>query len=191
MRRAEDQIATRPRFLAKLRRIPSATKVALGLALLIAGFQFAPFFPHLIAAMLVATRAPLPTDFPTFYYAAVAYRMGGNPYDLAAFAAGVQTAGPQLYPFLYPPTSLPAFFPLAFGGIDASLLIFQMVSFCCVIYIAFAVIRTADDEQWPILWRTVALIALTGFSAIGLTFMFGQVNLMATAAILFAWKKAR
>lgn len=191
LRRAKNQTALILDFRAKVRRIPSASRVALGLALLIAGFQFAPFFPHLIASMLVATRAPLPTDFPTFYYAAVAYRMGGNPYDLSAFAAGVQTAGAQLYPFLYPPTSLPAFFPLAFGTIEASLLVFQLISFCCVIYIAFTAIRIADDEQWPMLWRMVGLIALTGFNAIGLTFMFGQVNLMATAAILFAWKKAR
>jgi len=142
---------------------------SLGLALLIAGFQFAPFFPHEVASLLTATRAPLPVDFPTFYDAAAVYRNKGNPYLLSVDAYG-KLAETHVFPFLYPPTSLPIFFPLASMRIDTALLVFQFVSFFCLVYVMFVVISTGEEEEWPISWRAISLVALTSFSAIGLTF---------------------
>lgn len=168
-------------------RIFSRASAALAVAVLIAGYQFAPYLPHLLAAQLgQAHEEQLTYDFPTFYGAAVAYRTGGNPYDLATPAGGA-----KIFPFLYPPTSLPVFFPLALGGIDGSLLAFQLVSFGCLIYLMFAVIWAAEEQQWPLSWRVVSLVVLASFSAIDFTLQSGQVNIIATAAILFVWLRIR
>jgi Glycosyltransferase family 87 len=83
------------------------------------------------------------------------------------------------------------FFPVALAGFDASLLVFELLSFLCLLYVLFVVIRTAEEEQWPKSWRLVSLVALASFSAIDLTFNTGQVNIIATAAIVFAWMSAR
>jgi alpha-1,2-mannosyltransferase len=168
-------------------RISHPAKSALAVALLIAGYAFAPFLPHLIAAKL-GYNGISAADLRTFYRAAVITRAGGNPYDLTQLSAGATS---HIYPFLYPPTSLPAFLPLAFGGRNVSVFAFQLISFICLVYILFVVIRTAEEEKWPMAWCVVGLVSLASFSAISLTFQAGQVNFMATAAILFAWTTAR
>ena len=159
----------------------------LGLATLISLFQFAPFFPRALAAVLIKVRAPLPVDFPSFYYAAAAYRAGANPYDLSVVG---RAATNHAFPFLYPPTSLPIFLPLTLMRIDLAALVFQLASFFCLLYVAYAVLQMAEDE-WPLSWQAVTVVALASFQAIGLTFLHGQVNLMATAAVLFAWREIR
>jgi alpha-1,2-mannosyltransferase len=164
-------------------------RAVLGMALLIACYQFAPYLAHLLGSPIGLVRAMQPADFPTFYHAAVTYRAGGNPYELSTLAEGAK--GAHIFPFLHPPTSLPVFFPLALAGFDASLLVFELLSFLCLVYVLFVVIRTAEEEQWPKSWRLVSLVALTSFSAIDLTFNTGQVNIIATAAIVFAWMSAR
>jgi len=172
-------------------RIATPSKVSLCVAVFIAVCQFAPFLAQDVARHLGWVHEPLPGDFPTFYYAAVLYRSGRNPYDLAVLANCGKIMDIQIFPFLYPPTSLPAFSPLALGAIDASLLAFQAIGFLCLIYVLFVVIRTAEREQWPTSWRQMGLLALASFSAIYLTFRNGQVNIVATAAMLFAWVRAR
>lgn len=167
--------------------ITHPTRTAAGLAALIAGYSFAPFLPHLVAAQLGYAGTPA-DDLHTFYYAAVVLRGGGNPYNLSELSA---SAKGYVYPFLYPPTSLPIFRPLALGGMNASFLGFQSISFLCLAYMLFVVIRTAQEEEWPMVWRMVGLASLASFSAISLTFQAGQVNFMATAAILFAWMTVR
>lgn len=164
-------------------------RTALGKALFIAGCQFALYLT--VASRIGRVRLPLAIDFPTFYFASVIYRAGGNPYDLSLLGELAKGTGTNVYPFLYPPTSLPAFFPLGLAGIDASQIIFQLVSFLCLVYVLFVVIRTAEEEQLPKSWRLVSLVALMGFYAIYSNFLHGQVNTMATAAIVFAWMKAR
>ena len=172
---------------AMLGRVTHPTRTAVGLAVLIAGYSFAPFLPHLVAAQLGYAGNPA-DDLQTYYYAAVVLRGGGNPYSLSELSA---TAKGHVYPFLYPPTSLPLFRQLALGGMNASLLGFQLISFLCLIYMLFVVINTAEEEQWPMSWRMVGLVSLASFSAIPMTFQAGQVNFMTTAAILFAWTTAR
>lgn len=170
-----------------LREVTHTTRTSVGLAVLIAGYSFAPFLPHLVAAQLGYAGKPA-SDLETFYYAAVALRSGGNPYNLSELSA---RAKDHVYPFLYPPTSLPIFRPLALGGMNASFLAFQSISFLCLAYLLFVVIRTAQEEKWPMGWCMVGLASLASFSAIAQTFDAGQVNFIATAAILFAWMTVR
>jgi alpha-1,2-mannosyltransferase len=183
----ERQGAKVPSSEAFLPGIVHPARAVLGMALLIACYQFAPYLAHLLGSPLGLVRAMQPTDFPTFYHAALAYRAGGNPYDLSTLSG----PGKHIFPFLDPPTSLPLFFPLALAGFDASLLAFELLSFLCLLYVLFVVIRIAEEEQWPKSWRLVSLVALASFSAIDLTFYTGQVNIIATAAIVFAWMRAR
>ncbi len=170
-------------------RVAHPARAVLGMALFIACYQFAPYLAHLVGSPLGLVRAMRSIDFPTFYRAAGAYRAGGNPYDLSAL--GARAKGVHVFPFLYPPTSLPVFFPLALAGFGASLFVFELLSFLCLVYVLFVVIQIAEEEQWPDSWRLVSLVALASFSAIDLTFQAGQVNIIATAAIVFAWMSAR
>jgi alpha-1,2-mannosyltransferase len=168
-------------------QLSQSTRAAFGLAALIAGYLFAPFFAQLLAAPLGLTGTHN-EDFETFYYAAVTTRAGGNPYDLSELSA---TAKGHVYPFLYPPDSLPMYFPLALGERIDSLVAFQLLSLVCLIYLLFAAIRTAQEEEWPMSWCIVGVVSLASFNAIPLTFQAGQNNFIATAAIMFAWVTAR
>ena len=168
-------------------------RILLLAALLIAVFHFAPFLPHLVAASLgVARETPaISTDFPSFYMAAQAYGAGANPYDLMVADAASTTLRTKVFPFLYPPTSLPVFWPLSFAGFADSLLAFQIVSFASLVLLTFVILDTAETQAWPREWWIVAIITLMAFDAINTTVQNGQVNLIAAAAVLCAWQRAR
>jgi len=172
-----------------LPRITRPARAAVSKALFIAGCQFALYLA--VVSRLGGTRLPLTVDFPTFYYAAVVYRAGGNPYDLSLLGKWAKSIGTDVYPLTYPPTSLPAFYPLGLAEIHASQLGFQLVSLLCLIYIFFNVIWTAEVEQWPKSWRIVSLVALISFYGVYENLRNGQVNIIATAAVVFAWMRAR
>ncbi len=73
-----------------------------------------PILTQLLATVLAAGAAIAvsyaalvrlaPWDFLTYYYAGHAYRLGLNPYHLPNLSA---VAGRALYPFVYPPVTLP------------------------------------------------------------------------------------
>ena len=62
-------------FLPAITRPASA---ALSKALFIASCQFALYLA--VVTRIGSVQLPLTIDFPTFYYAALVYRAGGNPY---------------------------------------------------------------------------------------------------------------
>lgn len=173
-------------FLPAITRPASA---ALSKALFIASCQFALYLA--VVTRIGSVQLPLTIDFPTFYYAALVYRAGGNPYDLSLLGKWAKSIGTYVYFLTYPPTSLPAFYPLGLAEIHASQLAFQLVSLLCLVYVFFIVIQTAEVEQWPKSWRSLGLVALIGFYAVYSNFLHGQVNIIATAAIVFAWMRAR
>src|SRR5271154_190812 len=111
-------------FTDFLPRITRPARAALGKALFIAGCQFALYLG--VASRIGGTRLPLTVDFPTFYYAALVYRAGGNPYDLSLLGKWAKSIGTDVYPLTYPPPSLPAFYPLGLAEIHASQLGFQL-----------------------------------------------------------------
>jgi hypothetical protein len=147
-------------------------------------FQIAPFFPTFAAAALHLVPRPFTRDFQTFVLAATNYRAGINPYVLTV-------TDPPLNPFLYPPTTLPLFVPLTWFGLDVSLLLFEIVSLLCLIYLFLAVLKTAEEEQWPASWWLVSIVTLTAFYGIAQTLQYGQVNLVATAGLAYAWRSTR
>ena len=166
-------------------RVEQRTFVSLApIALLMAMFHFAPFFPSFVAAALGIAPRPFLRDFQTFFVAATNYRLGANPYALSI-------TDPPLNPFLYPPTTLPIFLPLTWFGLDVSLLVFELVSVACLAYVFLAILKTAEEDIWPSSWRLVAIVALTAFYGISQTLQYGQVNLVATAGLTYAWRCAR
>ena len=154
------------------------------IAFLMAFFQAAPFFPTFAAAALHLVPRPFTRDFQTFVLAATNYRAGINPYVLTV-------TDPPLNPFLYPPTTLPLFVPLTWFGLDLSLLLFELLSLACLVYLFLAVLKTAEEEQWPASWWLVAIVALTAFYGVAQTLQYGQVNLVATASLAYAWRCTR
>lgn len=154
------------------------------IALLMALFHFAPFFPTFAGAAAHVLPRPFIRDFQTFFTAASTYRAGLNPYVLTV-------TDPPINPFLYPPTSLPLFLPLSWFGQDISLLLFELISAACLVYLFFGILKTADEDGWPLAWRIVAIVALTSFYGIAQTLSYGQVNLIATAGLIYTWRSAR
>ncbi len=147
-------------------------------------FHFAPFFPPIAGAAAGLLPRPFIRDFQTFFTAATNYRAGLNPYVLTV-------TDPPINPFLYPPTSLPLFLPLSWFGQDISLLLFELISAGCLVYLFFGILKTADEDAWPLSWRIVAIVALTSFYGIAQTLSYGQVNLIATAGLIYTWRSAR
>lgn len=154
------------------------------IALLMALFHFAPFFPTVVGAAAHVLPRPFIRDFQTFFTAASNYRAGLNPYVLTV-------TDPPINPFLYPPTSLPLFLPLSWFGQDISLLLFELISAACLVYLFFGILKTAEEDAWPWFWRIVAIVALTSFYGIAQTLSYGQVNLIATAGLIYTWRSAR
>ena len=71
-----------------------------------------------VAACYVALGASRQWDFETYYYAAAAYRLGLDPYDVQSLVA---VAGQAIdLPFLYPPLTLLFFIPFTYLPIAAA-----------------------------------------------------------------------
>ena len=154
------------------------------ISLLMAMFHFAPIFPPIVAAAAGLAPRPFMRDFQAFFLAATNYRTGVNPYFLSV-------TDPPLPPFLYPPTSLPLFLPLSWFSQDVSLLLFELISAACLFYLFFGILKAAEEDSWPWSWRIISIVALTAFYGIAQTLSYGQVNLIATAGLMYAWRSAR
>src|ERR1700722_12384088 len=73
-------------------------------------------------------------DFPSFYFAAQrAFVFGRSPYGKSAFKVGSAVLGWKVNPYLYPPPSLLAFWPLANLSILDAQTLFTIVSHLCLL----------------------------------------------------------
>ena len=73
------------------------------------------------AASYAVPRAGSGGDFATFYYAALAFRRGLNPYDLGVLTGLAD--GMELSPFLYPPPALALFLPFTWLPLGNAVLV--------------------------------------------------------------------
>lgn len=125
-------------------------------------------------------------DLPSFFYAAqAAFNLGLSPYDPFTIAHYAELLGQRVYPFLYPPAALPAFYPLSLVGYPAA----------AALVLAVNLALTGWLTAW--LWhrhlaglpargvRVAAALALVAFDPITQTLLKGQVNLAVLALVLW------
>jgi alpha-1,2-mannosyltransferase len=122
-------------------------------------------------------------DFPSFYYAAQrAFVFGRSPYGPSAFNVGKAVLGWKVNPYLYPPPSLIAFWPLANLSILDAQTLFLVVSHLCLLGSIWLILTKLAPV--PVEWRErdivfgISLVYVLCFDAVLRTLALGQVNLI-------------
>lgn len=136
--------------------------------------------------------AEQPGDFPTLYWGAkMVFEEGRSPYVDGAFDAVAEREQRRIFPYLYPPPSLLAFYPFSITNYDAAKVWLLVVSHVCllvILYLFFFRIRPFDP---PPNWRAFAAALMTvyvlNYYPIADNFAWGQINLIVLAFVLLAW----
>jgi hypothetical protein len=133
-----------------------------------------------------------PGDFPTLYWGAkLAYVERRSPYVEGAFAEAETQVKRRVFPYLYPPQSLLAFYPFTLVSYDAAKVWLLIISHVCVlvfIYLFFFRIAPFDPPP-PVRGLTAALmiVYILSFNPIVDNFAWGQINLIVLALLCLAW----
>ncbi len=133
-----------------------------------------------------------PGDFPTLYWGTkLAFEEGRSPYVEGAFVEVERRENRRIFPYLYPPPSLLAFYPLSVVNYDTAkvrLLIASHVSLLVILYLFFFRIRPFDP---PPAGRGLAfalsIVFILSYYPIADNFAWGQINLIVLALVCFAW----
>jgi alpha-1,2-mannosyltransferase len=136
--------------------------------------------------------AQSPGDFPTLYWGAkMVFEEGRSPYVEGAFAGVERRENRRVFPYLYPPPSLLAFYPFSAVPYDAAkarLLVASHVSLLVILYLLFKRIKPFEP---PPRGRGFAAALMTVFVLnyypVADNFAWGQINLIVLALICFAW----
>ena len=132
-------------------------------------------------------------DFPTIYWASrITYLEGRSPYAAGAFDETKARLGRHLFPYLYPPQSLLAFYPFSlvgYGAAKLSLLVANHVSFLAFLYLFFFRI-TAREPAAAFRGLAAALVfvyVLTYYPVVD-NLLWGQINLVVLALLCLSWR---
>ena len=169
--------------------IPASRQFCWLLAVMVAGFQFGPIAPHYLKVF--QGQAPYVEDFAAYHFGASIYLHGASPYDPVAVAAMRESAGPNVFPFTYPPFSLLFFAPLATLPYGASLIVFQLSSCLALMTLVYVLLSIIEQEGLAATWGAAMVGTFACYHAIATTIGLGQINFFAAALIAIAWYRAR
>ncbi len=130
-------------------------------------------------------------DFPSFFYVAdIVFNWRQSPY-VAEYVAGY-TEGYDfwVYPFVYPPSAIPLFYPFSLVGYETGAVVMILANWAAFVYLALKLSRMLIG---PIAEHRVALLCLlilAVYDPITHTFLTGQVNLFVTILIVLAWERS-
>jgi hypothetical protein len=131
-------------------------------------------------------------DFPTIYWGAqLVFGEHRSPYVEGAFAEAEVRQNQRLFPYLYPPQSLLAFYPFALVSYDAAkriLLAANHLCFAAALYLLFFRIARLEPRL-PFRGLTAALVCvyvLTFWPVVD-NFVWGQINLIVLALLCLSW----
>ena len=132
-------------------------------------------------------------DFPPLYFATkLVFEHGQSPYREDAFAREAVALGRWVPPFIYPPPSLLALWPLHFFDYDGAKAALLITNHLCILFAVWFVFRRlfreALDRAGSELVAAVALIYILFFDPTVVTLHLGQVNLLLLLCICFAWE---
>lgn len=125
----------------------------------------------------------LTVDFPSYYYAArLAFVEGKTPYGFAAFDPITAQLGRKVHPYLYPPPSLLAFWPLARLSVLHAQAAFLAVSHFCYLgsirLLLTKCLPPFPNRRLHDLTLCASLVYLFCFDPAHATLALGQVNLV-------------
>jgi alpha-1,2-mannosyltransferase len=131
-------------------------------------------------------------DFPSIYWGArLAFVEHRSPYAEGAFRQAEATLNQRVFPYLYPPSSLLAFYPFSLVSYDAAKLALLVTSHACFLlflYVFFFKIKAVEPEG-DSRWLLAALLAayVLNFYPVVDNFVWGQINLPILLLVCFAW----
>ena len=130
-------------------------------------------------------------DYPSFFEAArIAFLEGRTPYGAHVFDGIPGFMGGQLQPYIYPPPSLLAFWPLIKLRPEDAQVAFTVVSHLCCLgsiwLILFKLTPLPKNQRLRELTIGVSLIYMLSVNAVPDTFGNGQINFMALLFICLA-----
>jgi hypothetical protein len=130
-----------------------------------------------------ALSATKVTDYPGYYLAAHnVFVNGATPYGFDAFDSYAELFGRWMPPYVYPPPSILAFWPLTFFSIKNGFVVFTLISHLCLLGSMWLIIVRLSPlpRQLPI--RTVficfSMAYVLSFDAVKITLQLGQINLI-------------
>ena len=134
----------------------------------------------------------LPGDFPTLYWGAkMVFEDGRSPYVQGAFDEIAQRQQRRIFPYLYPPPSLLAFYPFAAVTYDAAKVRLLVASHLCLLLILYLLFLRVAPFDPPPAWRPFAFALMTvyvlNYYPVADNFAWGQINLIVLALVLLAW----
>lgn len=165
----------------------SDTQVKRALACLFV-FLYVPFLYQYGYRMAFAN----PGDFPTIYWGArLAFAERSSPYLDGALRAFEAVVNRRVFPYLYPPPSLLAFYPFSLVTYDAAKVLLLAASHACVLvilYLFFFRIRPFDPPPARrALTAALMTVYVLTYNPIIDNFVWGQINLIVMALVCFAW----
>lgn len=133
-----------------------------------------------------------PGDFPTLYWGAkIVFEEGRSPYVAGALDETAEREQRRIFPYLYPPPSLFAFYPFSTTNYDAAklyLLLLSHVCFLVILYLLFLRVRPFEPPPER-RWLTFGLMTVyvLSYYPVADNFAWGQINLVVLALVCFAW----
>ena len=136
--------------------------------------------------------AQYPGDFPTLYWGAkMVFEEERSPYVDGAFDAVAEREQRRIFPYLYPPPSLLAFYPFSTVTYDAAKVWLLVISHLCLLAILYLFFQRIAPFETPPAWQGVAsalmLVYVLSYNPVADNFAWGQINLMVLALVLLAW----
>ncbi|MBA2433232.1 MAG: DUF2029 domain-containing protein [Chthoniobacterales bacterium] len=130
-------------------------------------------------------------DFPSYHYAAVmAFKEAQTPYGPHAFDAASEQLRQRVHPFLYPPPSLLAFWPLAYLSFVAGKAALIVASHLCYLWAIWVMLRRLVPVPAELHLRdqtlAVLLVYCFLFDPAIVTLALGQVNLVVLPFLFLA-----
>lgn len=164
------------------RQIPKKVLAALFL------FLYMPFlYEHGVRIMFTES-----VDFPSFYWAVkLVFEQHLSPFTTDAFAGLKAEFGQSIYPYLYPPPSLLAFYPLRFMSYRAARLAMLCLNHVCVLaflYVFLIKIQKIGTWKGRQLYAVgLSIIYVIAFHSIIVNLEHGQINLVVLIFIVLSW----
>lgn len=127
-------------------------------------------------------------DFPSFYGAArVAFAQKSSPYTWEGQKQMARETEGLIFPYLYPPTSLPVFYPLTLLPFDAAkdaMLVLNHLLFLGTLFLCLFFLKQATGTELSELVGSVCLLFCFLFDPVRSTIFHGQINLLVLCMLL-------
>jgi alpha-1,2-mannosyltransferase len=133
-----------------------------------------------------------PGDFPTLYWGAkMVFEEGRSPYVEGAFDRVAEREQRRIFPYLYPPPSLLAFYPFTAVTYDAAKVYLLVASHVCLLVSLYLFFFRIAPFDLPPVGRFFAVALMTvyvlNYYPIADNFAWGQINLIVLALVLLMW----